>query len=57
MSKLEVFVEKSEAEKMDRKHLIGQVEMAVENTFARCVAQTTLKSKVLVPPSIRVEDN
>jgi len=45
VSKLEVFVEKSEAEKMDRKHLIGQVEMAVENTFARCVAQTTLKSK------------
>lgn len=45
VSKLEVLVEKAEAEKMDRKHLIGQVVMAVENTFARCVDQTTLKSK------------
>lgn len=45
VSKLEVTVEKSEADKMDRKHFIGQVVMAVENTFARCVQQTTLKSK------------
>lgn len=45
VSKLEVLVEKTEAEKMERKHLIGQVVMAVENTFARCVQQTTLKSK------------
>ena len=45
VSKLEVLVEKAEAEKMDRKHLIGQVVMAVENTFARCVDQTTLTAK------------
>lgn len=45
VSKTEVLVEKAEQEKMNRKHLIGQVVMAVENTFARCVQQTTLKSK------------
>lgn len=45
VSKLEKLVETAEALKMDRKHLIGQVEMAVENTFARCVQQTTIKSK------------
>lgn len=45
VSKLEVSVEKSEADKMDRKHFLGQVRMAVENTFARCMQQTTLKSK------------
>jgi len=44
-SKKAVQVEKQEGDKMERKHQFGQVVMAVENTFARCVQQTKLKSK------------
>lgn len=43
--KMDVDVEKREREKMNRKHLIGQVRMACRNTFERCVNMTTLKSK------------
>lgn len=45
VSTLEGLVDKADKDKMDMKHFIGQVVMAVENTFARCVQQTTLKSK------------
>jgi len=44
-SKMEVRVEKEEAAKMDRQFFLGRVKMACENTFARCVQQTTLKAK------------
>eukprot|EP00658_Telonema_sp_P-2_P060336 TRINITY_DN49279_c0_g1_i1.p3 TRINITY_DN49279_c0_g1~~TRINITY_DN49279_c0_g1_i1.p3 ORF type:complete len:110 (+),score=39.08 TRINITY_DN49279_c0_g1_i1:768-1097(+) len=37
--------EKKEAKKLERTHQIGQVSMALDNTFARCVRQTTLTSK------------
>merc|ERR1712178_42430 len=44
-SKKAVQVEKQEGDKMDRVNHIGQVRLAVTNTFARCVAQTQLTSK------------
>lgn len=37
--------EKKESEKLGRTHQIGQVRMALDNTFARCVKTTTLSSK------------
>lgn len=37
--------EKKEAKKLERTHQLGQVRMALDNTFARCVRQTTLTSK------------
>jgi len=45
VAKREMEVEKEESEKMTMRHLIGQVRMSVENTFARCVRQTSIKSK------------
>lgn len=44
-SKKAVQVEKQEGDKMERINHIGQVEMAVENTFARCVQRTTIKAR------------
>jgi len=37
--------EKKESKKLERTHQIGQVRMALDNTFARCVRMTTLTSK------------
>eukprot|EP00656_Telonema_subtile_P052453 TRINITY_DN731_c0_g1_i1.p1 TRINITY_DN731_c0_g1~~TRINITY_DN731_c0_g1_i1.p1 ORF type:complete len:290 (-),score=121.24 TRINITY_DN731_c0_g1_i1:39-908(-) len=37
--------EKKESKKLERTHQIGQVRMALDNTFARCVKTTTLSSK------------
>jgi len=37
--------EKKESGKLKRMHQIGRVRMALENTFGRCVRQTTLVSK------------
>jgi len=37
--------EKQESKKLEQTHQLGQVRMALDNTFARCVRQTTLTSK------------